>query len=70
MSNIKQTETKFEVYEDETDVKLHEMPEVDDIPDLDLFLYIELCFHRMEVICKQPSLLVEVLIIMGNLLIH
>ena len=44
MSNIKQPETKFEVYEGETDGKVHEMPEVDDIPDLDLFLYVELFF--------------------------
>ena len=58
------------MYEGETDGKVYEMPEVDDIPDLDLFLYVELFFQRMEVICKQPSLLVEVLIIMGNLLIH
>ena len=47
MSNIKQTETKFEVYEDETDVKLHEMPEVDDILELELFPNVEVFYTEL-----------------------
>ena len=37
-NSIDHAETNFEAYEDETDGKAHEIPEVDDISDLDLFL--------------------------------
>ena len=46
MSNIKQPETKFEVYEGETDGKVHEMPEKYDIPYLEMFLNTEALFTQ------------------------
>ena len=47
MNNIKQPETNFEVYDDKTDKKAHEMLEVDGIPELDLCRSI---LHRIEII--------------------
>ena len=35
------TDKSFKIYEDDTNGKAHEMPEVDDIPDLDLYLNAE-----------------------------
>ena len=50
-TNINQPKTKSEVYEDETDGNVCDMEEVDDIPDLELFLNAEVFFpHNREYI--------------------